>query len=102
MRDGLFFVYKESLDASMKAQYNKLRNEIQRDIKQAKADYLRNSFEDNMDKPKKLWQKLKHLRYSNTNKVQKFQHSTPHYRKAMLRHTRKLQLHKLILHNDSI
>ena len=52
MRDGLFFVYKESLDASMKAQYNKLRNEIQRYIKQAKADYLRDSFDENMDKPK--------------------------------------------------
>ena len=53
----------------MKAHYNKIRNEIQRDIRRAKAGYLRNSFDKNMGKPKKLWQQLKNLGYSNKCKV---------------------------------
>ena len=37
LRDGLFYMYKEYLDTSMKAHYNKVRNEIQRDIREAKS-----------------------------------------------------------------
>ena len=64
-RDSLLHMYKETLDESLKSQYNKVRNEIQRDITSAKADYLQNSFEENIYKPKKLWQQLKSLGYSN-------------------------------------
>ena len=46
-------MYKESGDEMLKSHYNRIRNEIQRDIRQAKADYLQNSFEENIYKPKK-------------------------------------------------
>ena len=49
--------------------YNKLRNEVQREIKEAKSDYLRSCFESNMGKPKKLWQHLKTLGYNNKSKA---------------------------------
>ena len=51
LRGGLFFMYRESLDNTLKYHYNRIRNEIEREIKQTKADYLRSSFNDNMGKP---------------------------------------------------
>ena len=69
LRDGLFYLYRETLDSSVKFYHNKLRNEIQRNIKNAKAEYLQASLEDNLGKPKKLWHHLKTLGYNNKTKI---------------------------------
>ena len=39
MRDGLFTMYKQSSDTSIKCMYNKLRTEVQSEIKEANSDY---------------------------------------------------------------
>lgn len=48
--------------------YCRLRNQIQRDIKHAKRDFMLNKIEDNKFNPKKLWQCLKSLGYHTKSK----------------------------------
>ena len=61
-------MYKETKDIKYKTSYNKARNEVQRDIKDAKANYITTSLESNLGKPKKLWNQLKLLGYNNKTK----------------------------------
>ena len=42
----------------------KLRNKIQRDIKNAKSEYFLSELEANKSNSKQLWKQLKNLRYS--------------------------------------
>ena len=68
-RDGLALMYKETKEDHFKLAYRKIRNEIQRNIKQAKATYLKESLESHLGQPKKLWQQLKMLGYNNKTKT---------------------------------
>ena len=54
---------------SLQRSYRKLRNEIQRDIDDAKSNHIKEKLEENMNKPKTLWQNLKSLGYSGKNKA---------------------------------
>ena len=49
--------------------FNRLRNEVQRDIDNAKSNYLQAKLEENVSKPKKLWESLKSLGYSDKRKL---------------------------------
>ncbi len=64
-RDKLFRKFKETNDSILFDRYKKLRNEIQRDIKKAKANYFQNKIEEDNGDPKKLWKHLKNLGYSS-------------------------------------
>ena len=68
VRDGLAQLYKDTKENKHRAEYNKARNEVQRDIKDAKANYITNSLESNLGKPKKLWSQLKLLGYNDKTK----------------------------------
>ena len=46
------------------------RNQIQRDIKKAKASYLSDKIEENKNNPKGLWKQFKSLGYSSKGKDQ--------------------------------
>jgi len=48
--------------------FTALRNEVQRDIKKAKATFFQSKLEDSMGNPRKLWEHLKHLGYSIKSK----------------------------------
>ncbi len=68
IREGLLYLYKETKDEFIKTQYCIFRNEIQREIKNAKANYLESRLNENLGQPKKLWQHLKSLGYNNKSK----------------------------------
>ena len=69
LRDFYLSEYiKDKTKSDIKILYCKLRNEIQREINLAKSNYLQVKLEDNMSKPKKLWESLKSLGYSNKSK----------------------------------
>ena len=64
-RDFYFREYsKNKSNSESKSLYQKLRNEIQREIAEAKSGYLQGKLEENIGKPKKLWDSLKTLGYS--------------------------------------
>ena len=48
--------------------FTALRNEVQRDIKNAKASFFKSKLEDSMGNPRKLWEHLKQLGYNNKSK----------------------------------
>ena len=48
--------------------FTALRNEVQRDIKKAKASFFQSKLEDSMGNPRKLWEHLKLLGYRNKSK----------------------------------
>ncbi len=52
--------------------YTSLRNQVQREVKTAKATYLQSTLNDSMGDPKKLWGHLKDLGYNvKSNKTEK-------------------------------
>lgn len=59
------YKFKKENDKFFYTHYCKYRNLVQREIKQAKADYLVTSIEENKNNPKSLWKQLKNLGYSN-------------------------------------
>ena len=64
-RDSLLYSYKkDKSNSQLYKDFCKMRNKVQRDIKKAKAEYLSNQIEANKNNPKKLWQNLKSLGYS--------------------------------------
>ena len=48
--------------------FTALRNEVQRDIEKLKASYFQCKLDDSMGNPKKLWEYLKNLGYSDKSK----------------------------------
>ena len=56
---------RENDDGNLKENFKKLRNEIQREVKIAKSSFMEKELEQNINKPKKLWQNLQSLGYSN-------------------------------------
>ena len=65
LRDKLIRRYQRNKsNQGLYKQYCKLRNEIQRDVKKAKSNYLESQLESNAKDPKKLWTNLKSLGYS--------------------------------------
>ena len=52
----------------LRKQFNFLRNKVQREVKKAKSNYLKDKIEDNKDNPKELWKQFKSLGYSNKSK----------------------------------
>ena len=69
-RDGLLYQYKKEKNPEIYAQFCKIRNQIQRDIKKAKASYFSNKIEENKNNPKGLWKQFKSLGYSSKGKDQ--------------------------------
>ena len=67
-RDGLLYLMRENDDGNLKENFKKLRNEIQREVKIAKSSFMEQELEQNINKPKKLWQNLQSLGYSNKTK----------------------------------
>ena len=51
-------------------QFCRTRNQIQRDIKKAKASYFSDKIEENKNNPKGLWKQFKSLAYSSKGKDQ--------------------------------
>lgn len=64
-RDDLLHMYKKTQNKYQYAQFCKIRNKVQRDIKHAKEDFVSGKIEENKKSPKKLWQQLKSLGYSS-------------------------------------
>ena len=63
-RDALFSEFRKNRsDENLYKEYCRVRNMVQRDIKQAKANYFRHSIEQNRGKSDKLWGHLKSLGY---------------------------------------
>jgi hypothetical protein len=48
--------------------FTALRNEVQREVKKAKASYFQSKLEDSMGDPKRLWTHLKTLGYNEKSK----------------------------------
>ena len=67
-RDHLLASYRKSGKEEIHKQYCKIRNELQRDIKKAKCEFFESQINKNMGRPRKLWQNLKKIGYSNTSK----------------------------------
>jgi hypothetical protein len=63
-RDLSLFKFRKYNNKEDYSKYCSLRNIVQRNIKQAKADYIYNQIEENKNDPKKLWQQLKDLGHS--------------------------------------
>ena len=59
---------KDKTKSDLNILYNQLRNDVQRNIDNAKLNYLQVIFEENVSKPKKLWKSLKSLGYSDKRK----------------------------------
>ena len=58
--------FKEN--GELRKQFNLLRNKVQREVKKAKSNYLKNKIEDNKKNPKEIWRQFKTLGYSNKHK----------------------------------
>ena len=64
-RDRVFRLFKRNRENRvLYAEYCKLRNSVQRDIKVAKTTYFRNKVVENKGNSSKLWEQLKSLGYS--------------------------------------
>ena len=64
-RNSLLRSFNETKDPTVKADFNRLRNTIQRDIASAKETYLQSQLTENIGNPRQLWKKLKTLGYSD-------------------------------------
>ena len=53
----------------LRQEFNVLRNKVQREIKKAKSNYLKDRIEENKNNPKKLWKQFKSLGFSSKSKV---------------------------------
>ena len=53
---------------ALRNHFNFLRNKVQRKVRKAKSNYLKDRLEENKNNPKKLWKQFKTLGYSNKNK----------------------------------
>ena len=67
-RDDVLNKFRKTRDSDLYRTFCKLRNEIQRETKVAKRDYLANKTEENANNPKRLWHQLKQLGYSSKGK----------------------------------
>ena len=68
LRDNLLYRYKKDQKPELYSEFCKIRNKIQRDIKRAKSTFFQNKIEEFKFNPKKLWENLKTLGYSNKSK----------------------------------
>ncbi len=64
-RDRALKDYKKGKDQSLYKQFCRLRNRVQRDVKQAKATYFQEKIEEYRNNSRKLWSIFKSLGYSN-------------------------------------
>ena len=65
-RDRLLLLSnKNKSNKDLRKLFNETRNKLQREIKKAKANYLKNKVEENQNDSKKLWGELKSLGYSS-------------------------------------
>ena len=62
---ALYKFKKNNSDKNMYKSFCKLRNQVQRDVKLAKASYYNDKIKEHKNNPKKLWQQFKALGYSN-------------------------------------
>ena len=58
--------FKEN--GELRKQFNLLRNKVQREVKKAKSNYLKNKIEDDKKISKEIWRQCKTLGYSNKHK----------------------------------
>ena len=70
LRDNLLYRFKKEQQPELYSEYCRLRNKIQRDVKKAKSSFFRDKIEEVKFNPKKLWEQLKTLGYSNKSKDQ--------------------------------
>lgn len=64
-RDELLSIYNKDKKENYHKEFCKQRNQVQRDIKRAKEEFIAGKIEENKKSPKKLWQHLKSLGYSS-------------------------------------
>ena len=64
-RDKALYLYRKNNDSADYVQYKQLRNRVQNLVRQAKRHYLSNKLDENKNNPRKLWDTLKGLGYSN-------------------------------------
>ena len=67
-RDRLLYMFRKQKTSELYKTYCSYRNKVQRNIKQAKADYLSNKMEENKHNSRKLWQQIKSLGYNTKHK----------------------------------
>ena len=69
-RDMLLHQFKKDNNSGIYEQFCRTRNQIQRDIKKAKASYFSDKVEANKNNPKGLWKQFRSLGYSSKGKDQ--------------------------------
>ena len=69
-RDMLLHQFKKDNHSGVYEQFCRTRNQIQRDIKKAKASYFSDKVEANKNNPKGLWKQFRSLGYSSKGKDQ--------------------------------
>ena len=69
-RDMLLHQFKKDNNSGVYEQFCRTRNQIQRDIKKAKASYFSDKIEENKNNPKGLWKQFRSLGYSSNGKDQ--------------------------------
>ena len=57
-RDMLLHQFKKDNNSGVYEQFCRIRNQIQRDIKKAKASYFSGKIEENKNNPKGLWKQF--------------------------------------------
>ena len=65
---ALSIANKNKGNKTLRENFNFKRNKVQREIKKAKSNYLKDRIEENKNNPKNLWKQFKSLGYSNKNK----------------------------------
>ena len=62
---ALTIANKNKRNKALRNHFNFLRNKVQREVRKAKSNYLKDRVEENKNNPKKLWKQSKMLGYSN-------------------------------------
>ena len=65
---ALTIANKNKRNKALRNHFNFLRNKVQREVRKAKSNYLKDRLEENKNNPKKIWKQFKMLVYSNKRK----------------------------------
>ena len=65
LRDSYLYKFRKHGSHEYYSLFCKVRNVVQREVKNAKSNYFSNQISENRNKPKSLWQHLKQLGYKS-------------------------------------
>ena len=68
IRDTFLYKFRKEKTSDFCQQSCFYRNKVKKEVKTAKSDFLSSKMEENKNNPKKLWEQIKSLGYSNKSK----------------------------------